>query len=74
MNDDVVEVASLIHMRVDDDKWWRCGGRWFDQGKSGRVTVDDENENMGKTIVLGKRESIYIICKLGEQNLWRHHC
>ena len=52
MNDNVVKVACLIHIRVDDDEWWYYKGRHFSLSKSERVAIDDGYEDLGKILML----------------------
>ena len=37
--------------------------------ESERVVIDDGDENLGKTLVIKKMKSIYIVCMLGKEDL-----
>ena len=45
----------------------------FGLNKSDKIPIDDEDEDLKMTIMLGKRGSAYTMCMLGEEYLSRHH-
>ena len=73
MNADIVEIAKLICIKVDSDKWWYCKDKCFGLNKSERVAIDCENKYSKKTLVLRKMESTYIVCILEEKDLWKYY-